>query len=440
MTGDPPAGTGDPGATGGDQRTGAWDLLLTGGEVLDPGTGRAGRYDVAVRGGRIAEVDASLPTGHATEVVDVRGRLVTPGLVDLHTHVYGGATYWGIDPDPVAWRSGVTTWVDAGSAGAYSFPAFATAAAGYRVRVPALLNISAVGLVAPVGESRELAHCDVDLAVTTARAYPETIVGFKVRMDRHNVGDHGTEPLRRAVEAARACGLPVMVHIGAAPPSVAQLLPLLRPGDVITHCASGIAAGPTGFDSAAREAYQAGILFDIGHGSGGFAFDVLEAQLAAGMPPHTVSTDLHSRSLHGPAFDLPTTMAKMLAVGMGLHQVVAAATVGPARVLGLGGGIGTLAPGAPADIAVFAVDRQPFEVVDVHGQRRTSPLRLVNERTYRAGRALPARLAAPVPPWIPLTAAQREALLRRERAVRDLLTSPLVGPDGLAEQFPRHGG
>ncbi|WP_329109492.1 amidohydrolase/deacetylase family metallohydrolase [Micromonospora sp. NBC_01699] len=417
-----------------------WDLLLTGGDLLDPGGGRTGRHDIAVRDGRVAEVGVSLPRADAAEVVDVRGRLVTPGLVDLHTHVYAGATYWGIDPDPVAWHSGVTTWVDAGSAGAYSFPAFATATAGYAVRVPAWLNISAVGLIAPVGESRELANCDVDLAVATVRAYPGTIVGIKVRMDRHNVGAHGTEPLRRAVEAARACGLPVMVHIGAAPPSVAQLLPLLRPGDLITHCASGIAAGPTGFDPAARQAYEAGVLFDIGHGSGGFAFDVLEAQLAAGMPPHTVSTDLHSRSLHGPAFDLPTTMAKMLAAGLTLEQVVAATTVGPARALGLTDGVGTLAPGAPADIAVWVVESGRFELVDVHGQRRTSPLRLVNEATYRAGRPLPARLPAPAPPWVPLTGAQRDALRHREQAVRQLLTSPLVGPDGLAEQFPRHGG
>jgi dihydroorotase len=431
-----------------------WDLLLTGGELLDPGSGRTGRHDVAVRNGRIAMVAPRLPRDGAAEVTDVTGRLVTPGLVDLHSHVYPGATYWGIDPDPVAWRSGVTTWVDAGSAGAYSFPAFATAAAGYAVRVPALLNISAVGLIAPVGESQELVNCDVELAVATVRQHRNTIVGIKVRMDRHNVGAHGLIPLRRAVEAAQACDLPVMVHIGAAPPTIAQMLPLLRPGDIITHCASGIAAGPNGaasgragvatgpngIDPAAKEAYQAGVLFDIGHGSGGFAFDVLEAQLAADMPPHTVSTDLHSRSLHGPAFDLPTTMAKMLAVGMSLPQVVAATTVGPARALGLPGGVGTLDVGAPADIAVFAVQDGRFEYVDVHGQRRHSPTRLVNELTYRAGRPLPPRLPQPVPPWIPLTDAQRHALADRERAVRHLLTPPLVGPDGLAEQFPRHGG
>jgi dihydroorotase len=417
-----------------------WDLLLVGGDLLDPGTGRAGRNDIAVRGGRIAAVAPQLPREQATEVAELGGRLVTPGLIDLHTHVYPGATYWGIDPDPVAWRSGVTTWVDAGSAGAYSFAAFAAGAAGYAVRVPALLNISAVGLIAPVGECRELANCDVELAVMTVRAHRDTIVGIKVRMDRNNVGVHGLTPLRRAVEAAEACGLPVMVHIGVAPPSVEQMLPLLRPGDIITHCASGIAASADGFDPAAKEAYQAGVLFDLGHGSGGFAFDVLEAQLAAGMPPHAVSTDLHSRSLHGPAFDLPTTMAKMLAVGMSLAQVVAAVTVGPARALGLPDGVGTLAVGAPADIAVFAVEPGRFELVDVHGQRRHAPLRLVNELTYRAGRPLPPRLSPPVPPWIPLTDAQRAALVGRERAVRQLLTPPLVGPDGLAEQFPRHGG
>ncbi|WP_234361819.1 amidohydrolase/deacetylase family metallohydrolase [Plantactinospora sp. BB1] len=417
-----------------------WDLLFTGAELLDPGTGRTGRHDVAVRDGRVAAVAPVLPRDRAAERVELAGRLVTPGLVDLHTHVYAGATYWGIDPDPVAWRSGVTTWVDAGSAGAYGFAAFAAVSARYTVRVPALLNISAVGLVAPVGESRELANCDVELAVATVRAHRERIVGIKVRMDRHNVGTHGLAPLRRAVEVAGECGLPVMVHIGAGPPTVAQMLPLLRPGDLITHCASGIAAGPDGFDPAAKEAYQAGVRFDLGHGSGGFAFDVLEAQLAAGMPPHAVSTDLHSRSLHGPVFDLPTTMAKMLAVGMSLPQVVAAATVGPARALGLPDGTGTLAVGAPADLAVFSTEPGRHELVDVHGQRRYAPLRLVNEATYRAGRLLPPRQPEPVPPWIPLTGAQRAALADRDRAVRRLLTPPLVGPDGLAEQFPRHGG
>ncbi|MEV4411068.1 amidohydrolase/deacetylase family metallohydrolase [Catellatospora sp. NPDC049609] len=415
----------------------SYDLLFTGGRVLDPGSGRDAVLDVAVSGGRIAAVAAGLPREAAREVVDVAGRLVTPGLVDLHTHVHPGATYWGIEPDPVAWCSGVTTWVDAGSAGAYALPALRRAIGGYQVRVPVLLNISAVGLTGRTGESRDLAHCDTDLAVATVAAHRDLVVGIKARIDAETVGPHGLEPLRRALAVARACELPLMVHIGAAPPTVGELLPLLRAGDVVTHCASGIALGRGGLDPALRRAYDAGVLFDLGHGSGGFAFDVLEAQLAAGMPPHTVSTDLHGRSLHGPVFDLPTTMAKLLAAGLTLAQVVAAATVAPARALALAAGTGTLAEGVPADLAVFAVEPGPFPVADVHGRRRTAPLRLRNEATYLAGRLLPPRLPAPPPPWIPLTAAQRTALAARDRRIRDLLTTPLVTPDDLADQFPR---
>ncbi|GIG02811.1 amidohydrolase/deacetylase family metallohydrolase [Catellatospora citrea] len=414
-----------------------YDLLLTGGHVIDPDGGCDGVADVAVTGGRIAAVGPDLPRADARELVDASGRLVTPGLVDLHTHVFPGATYWGIDPDPVAWCSGVTTWVDAGSAGAYGLDALRRAVRGYRVRVPVLLNISAVGLTGLTGESRDLAACDVDLAITTVAANRDLVYGIKARIDANTVGANGLEPLRRAIAVARACELPVMVHVGLAPPAIGELLPLLGPGDIVTHCASGIALGRGGLDPALRRAYDNGVLFDLGHGSGGFAYDVLEAQLAARMPPHTVSTDLHARSLHGPAFDLPTTMAKLLAVGLPLAAVVAAATSAPARALGLPAGTGTLRVGSPADLAVFAMEEGDFPLADVHGQLRGAPLRLRNEATYVAGRLLPPSLPAPPPPWVPLTRAQRDALARRERSVRDLLTTPLVGPDGLAEQFAR---
>jgi dihydroorotase len=417
-----------------------FDLLLTGGEVIDVGGGHTGRYDVAVRDGRVAAVAAGLPRA-AREIVDVTGRLVTPGLVDLHTHVHPGATYWGIDPDPVAWYSGVTTWVDAGSAGAYTIDALRAAVARFRVRVPVLLNISGVGLTGRTGESRDLANCDVDLAVDTVLRHRDLIRGIKVRIDAETVGANGVQPLLRGRAVAQACGVPVMVHVGAAPPKIDEVLDLLRPGDIVTHCASAIAAGGAapGGDAAAavRGAYDAGVLFDIGHGSGGFAFDVLEDQLAAGMRPYTVSSDLHARSVYGPVFDLPTTMAKLLAVGMPLTDVVAAATVHPARALSLPPGCGTLAVGAPADIAVFDVRPGPYEVLDAHLQRRHAPQRLVNEATYVAGRRLQPRLPAPPAAWIPLTDGQRAALIDRERQVRALLAAPLVGADGLAEQFPR---
>jgi dihydroorotase len=260
-----------------------WDLLFAGGAPAD----------VAVDGGRIAAVGAGLPRDART-VVDVAGLLVTPGLVDLHTHL--GPGYWGIEADPVAWCSGVTTWVDAGSAGAYTLGGVRQVAAATEVRVEVLLNISAVGLAGRTGESRDLATCDVALAVDTVQRHRDLIRGIKVRIDRETVGDNGVEPLRRAIAAADRCGVPVMVHIGAAPPPVDEVFGLLRPGDIVTHCASGIAE-PLG--PAVVEAGRRGVLLDVGHGSGGFSFDILQRQLDAGIRPATISTDLHARSLHG---------------------------------------------------------------------------------------------------------------------------------------------
>ncbi|WP_433826190.1 amidohydrolase family protein [Actinoplanes sp. CA-015351] len=400
-----------------------WDLLITGGEH----DGK--QADLAIHNGRIAAIGPDLPRD-ARHITDVTGRLVTPGLIDLHTHV--GPGYWSIDPDPIAWYSGVTTWVDAGSAGAYTLAGLRRVSTEATVRVPALLNISAVGLAGRTGECRDLANCDVALAIDTIAANRDLIHGIKVRIDTETVGANGIEPLRRGLAAADACGVPVMVHIGTVPPALDEVLDLLRPGDIVTHCASGIAA-PLG--PAVRAASERGVLLDLGHGSGGFAFDILEAQLDAGLRPYTISTDLHARSLHGPVFDLPTTMAKLLAVGVPLPEVIAAATTHPAAALGLPGG--KLTVGTPADVAIFDVRVEDFPVTDAHRQVRVSPIRLINQATYVGGRLLTPRLPGPPAPWIPLTDAQREALARRERHIRDLLATPLIGVDGLAEQFPR---
>ena len=409
----------------------AYDLVLTGGDVLDPGGGPAGKLDVAVRGGRIAAVAAGLSAGART-VVDVAGRLVTPGLVDLHTHVHPGAGYWGIDPDAIAWHTGVTTWVDAGSSGAYTFAGLRAATAGRTVRVPVLINVAGQGLAARTGEGRDLGDLDVDLTISVVQANRDVIRGVKVRIDADTGGANGVEPLRRGLAVAQVCGVPVMVHIGTTPPALEDVLELLRPGDILTHCASGL-ADPTG--PAARAAHERGVLFDIGHGSGAFSFDVAERQLAGGLRPYTISTDLHARSVFGPVFDLPTTMMKLLVAGLPMADVVAAATVNPARALGLDAG--TLTVGAPADIAVFRLEEGAFELVDAHRETRVAPLRMINEQTYVAGRRLTPRLPAPPPPWVPLTDGQRAALIRRENDLRALLAEPLVGLDGLAEQFPR---
>lgn len=380
----------------------AADLLIRDARVLDPGTGRDGRFDVAVRDGIIAEVGTGLDAGTA-DPVDGTGLLVTPGLVDLHTHVFHGVSYWGIDPDTVAGTSGVTTWVDAGSAGCYSLAGLQAVADRALARIVALVNISAVGLVAESYELHALENLDPEAVRRSAAEHPELVRGIKVRLDRRTTGTHGLEPLRRALDAGDRASLPVMVHIGQPPPAVPDILALLRPGDIVTHCASGLAVGTVEPDGrlaeAVRAAHDRGIVYDIGHGYAGFAFDVAEAMLAAGAGPDVVSSDLHARSVHGPAFDLPTVLAKLLAIGMPLADAVAAATVVPAKVLGLTAG--TLAVGAPADLALWKVAEGNFEVSDVHGDRRIAPLRLENVGTYVGGRLLPRREPDPAPWWVP---------------------------------------
>lgn len=417
-----------------------WDLLLRGGRVIDAGSGHDGPADVAVRAGRIAAVAAGLPQEHAAQVVDTAGSLVTPGLVDLHTHVWHGGGYWGIDPDATAWRTGVTTWVDAGSAGAFSIDGLHRyVAQTSSARIKALINVSGLGLVAETGEHHLLDHLDVDTAAAVAARLGDFVVGVKARIDARTVGPNGLEPLRRAVELARRLARPLMVHVGYGPPSVADILGLLGEGDILTHCASG---APTDLVSdgrlsdAMRKALDAGVVFDIGHGSGAFDFDVLDVELAEGVRP-IISSDLHARSVHGPAFDLPTVMTKLLAAGWSLAEVIEAATVRPATALRLDAG--SLATGAPADIAVFTATAGSFPVLDVHGGVRTAPIRLTNTATYVAGRLLPPVTAAPPPPWVPLSTAQHRAEEARRSETRAAAAPRLTKPGDFDEPFPRGG-
>ncbi len=417
-----------------------WDLLVRGGRVLDPATGYDAIGDVAVRDGRVAQVGPALPGG-AVNSIDATGSLVTPGLVDLHTHIWHGGTYWGTDPDAVAWRSGVTTWVDAGSAGAYSLAAFRRLLDTTPLRTSVLLNVSAIGLIGETAEHHVLDHLDVDVATTVASQHADLVAGVKARIDARTVGGHGLEPLRRAVQLARRLQRPLMVHVGYGPPHIADIVPLLAAGDIVTHCASGCTSDMVvdgKLTDPAKAALDAGVVFDLGHGSGAFAFDVLEAELTAGVAP-VISSDLHARSVHGPAFDLPTVMAKLLAAGMDLPRVVEAATRRPAEVLNLPAGVGTLTPGAPADLAIFDVEDGAFPVVDVHGDSRVSPLRLTNTATYLAGRLLPPRAATPPPAWVPLSPAQRTAEVQRVADTRHAARPRLTRPEDFDEPFPRPG-
>lgn len=392
------------------------DLLVVGGEVVDPASGRRGAYDIGARDGRIAAVAASLPRELASQVVDARGCLVLPGLVDLHTHILAGATYWGIDPRPLAWRSGVTTWVDAGSAGAYNASAFRQLCASYApLRSKAFLNISLIGLVAETGEARRGELCDPGLCAAVLQEHKELFVGVKCRVDRNAVGDMGLEPLRRALRAASVAGVPVMAHIGAGPPAIGEVLELLRPGDIVTHCATGQSMSVLAPDGrplpAALAARERGVLFDVGHGSGAFSFMVAEAMARFGFFPDIISSDAHQRSILGPGFDLPTCMSKVLALGMSLEDVVRAVTARPSGVI-KEADAGALEVGHAADFALFELQEGDFDLFDVYLEPRRCQRLFVNRATFASGTLLAPVPPSPPAPWVALTASQRALFSR----------------------------
>ncbi len=219
-----------------------FDLLIQGGQVLDPGEGLQGPLDVAIRGGAIAALDHAIPQEASRQVINATGLLVTPGLFDLHTQTFEGGSYWGIDPDPLGSRTGVTTWVDAGSAGAYTFRAFRRYVEGRQSRVLAFLNISGIGLPGRTYELACLEHCDLAAAGSTVEANRDLIVGIKARIDAETTRGTGIEPLRLARQLADLVDLPLMVHIYMGPPTLKEIIELLRPGDVLTHKLHGLRA------------------------------------------------------------------------------------------------------------------------------------------------------------------------------------------------------
>jgi dihydroorotase len=353
-----------------------YDLLLKGGHVLDPAQDFNATADVAFLNGLVAAVQADIPAGAARDVRDVTGKLVVPGLIDLHTHVYWGGTSLGVDPEQVARQSGATTLVDAGSAGAGNI-------AGFRrhviepspVRILSYLNISFPGIFAfshaiMMGEASDLRLVDAGEAVSAARAHADIIVGIKVRVGRNAGGTSGIVPLEIALEAAEEVGLPLMVHIDFPPPSYSQVLERLRPGDILTHAFRPFPNSPLdGHGQVRRELHEARereVIFDIGHGMGSLSFDTARAMLDQGFLPDVISSDVHILSIHGPAYDLTVTMSKFLCLGMPLSEVIRAGTWGPARAMSREN-LGSLRPGAIGDATVLKLQDGEFDYHDATG-------------------------------------------------------------------------
>jgi dihydroorotase len=360
------------------------DLILTGGRVIDPANGRDEVADVAFTDGKVAAVSRELPRGGA-KTVDVSGKLVTPGLIDLHTHVYWGGTSLGVDAAAVARTSGTTTFVDAGSSGPGNFHGFRRhVIEPSPVRILPILNVSHAGIFAfsatvMVGECADLRLLDPRDCVRVINANRDLIVGVKVRVGRTAGGNSGIAPLDIALEVAEEVGLPVMAHLDHPPPSRLEVLSRMRPGDIVTHCFRPFPNAPVRPDGRVREevaaARERGVVFDIGHGGGSFGFRTAEGMLAAGFLPDVISSDVHALSIDGPAFDQITTMSKLLSLGMDLTAVIRAGTAAPAAAIGRAD-LGHLGEGAVGDASVIDLAEGAFEYRDVLGETRKGRLRL----------------------------------------------------------------
>ena len=362
----------------------SYDLVLRNGRVIDPSQRIDRIADVAFADGRVAALGERLDAG-AAEVRDVSGRIVTAGLIDLHTHVYWGGTSLGIDAEDYARRSAVTTCVDTGSAGPGNF-------AGFRrhviersaVRILPYLHVSFAGIYGfsnrvMVGEGHDLRLLAARDCLDVVQANRDLIVGIKVRLGRNASGEAGIVPLDVAEQVADETGLPLMVHIDEPPPSYEAVLDRLRPGDVLTHAFRPFPNAPIDgrgkLKPAVLAARQRGVVFDIGHGMGSFSWKTARAMMAEGFAPDTISSDVHALCINGPAYDQVTTLSKFLALGMRLGDVIAASTVNAAAALKRPD-LGSLKVGSVGDASILSLDEGEFALEDVLGEVVTADKRL----------------------------------------------------------------
>ena len=352
------------------------DLVLKGGHVLDPATGRDGIYDIAFCDSKVATIASDISVETATSTLDVTGKYVVPGLIDMHAHVYWGGTYLSVDAESIAWKSGTTTFVDAGSAGAGNFEGLNK----YIIQrsplhIFSLLNISYAGIYGlgktiAVGECGNLELLNIQECFDTAAAHPEVIKGVKVRAGHNSSDFNGMIPVDLALEAAEMLDLPLMTHIDLGPPGIDEVLNKLRAGDILTHCFRPFPNAAIKFRSglirdAVSKAREKGVYFDVGHGMGSMSFHVTRTLLEQGFWPDTISSDVSQFSVDGPSFDLLTTMSKFLCLGMDLSEVIKATTATPAKILGLKG-LGTLESGSAGDAVVLEILDGNFEYQDAN--------------------------------------------------------------------------
>lgn len=354
------------------------DLILRGARVIDPSQNLDRVTDVRFTNGRVAAIGDQLAAGAGTEVRELVGKIVTPGLIDLHTHVYWGGTSIGVDAVALARSSATATFVDAGTAGPANMMGFRKhiIEPALPVRILPLINLSFPGIFAfsptvMVGECEDLRLLDMKECVRVAREHADLIIGVKVRVGRSASGASGIAPMEMALEVAEELGLPLMAHLDHPPPSRLDVMSRLRRGDILTHCFRPFPNAPStpggGVRPEVAAARERGVIFDIGHGAGSCGFGTSRAMLAAGFKPDVISSDVHILSIDGPVFDLLHTLAKFHVLGMSLPEVVACATVNAAQAIRRPD-LGTLKPGAVGEASIFEVLDAPTQYRDVVGE------------------------------------------------------------------------
>ena len=388
-----------------------FDLLIRNANVIDPSQGLSGKRDIGIRYGVIEAMEPSIAADRGVRVMDAGGKLVTPGLIDLHAHTYAFGSAIGIPADELIAHQCTTTVVSAGDAGANNLAGFRRfVVPGSRTRQFAFVHIAVAGLAGfPVPELFNIDYAQVDVAARAVAENSDVVLGVKVRMSENVIARHGTEPLKRAIAACERSGVParVMCHIGGVADRalMSQILDLLRPGDVLTHCFSG-APNNAGEGTnivqdgkllpAALAAKKRGVLFDIGHGGGSFDYTIAEAAIAQGCPPDTVSSDIHVFSGNTPGMPyLPWVMSKMIGLGFKLEEVISMATATPARVIGRIPKHGTLQLGAPADLSILEIVEGAVSFVDTRNNKREGKMHLRPAGTVVAGVAFGRPYQAP---------------------------------------------
>lgn len=361
----------------------AGTLTIKGARAIEPAHGTDSIRDVTFSGAKTGD----------DHIIDADGSILVPGLIDLHTHVYCGGTSLGIDPDAYMLSAGVTTAVDTGSAGPGNFAGFRDHVISHsKARILAFLHVSFAGIFGfdrrvQVGESEDMRLMAPSDALRVARDNPDTIIGIKVRVGRHASGDQGLAPLKIARQVADELALPLMAHIDEPPPTYAEVLACLGAGDILTHAFRPFPNSPLRDNAPMPEVIEArarGVLFDIGHGAGSFSFKTARAMLAGGFAPDVISSDVHALCIDGPAFDLPTTMTKFLALGLPIPQIIDAVTLAPAKAIGRPE-LGTIDSG---DATLLTMEDGTFDLHDVTGEKLTTSSRFAVTTVIRDGKII----------------------------------------------------